>query len=151
MMNRPTLCITCLPSLYSRIWWNLSMVCRDGLVSGPSKIAPGAAAYVSGPNGSWLGAAGVADTSTGAQMPVDARIRLESVSKIYTATLILQLAQEGKLRVGDTVAKWLPGLLPYGNRITLRRLLTMQSGLIDNDDLLDASASVHLANRKSVV
>ena len=46
------------------------------------------------------------------RMPVDARMRLESVSKIYTATLILQLAQDGKLRVGDTVARWLPGLLP---------------------------------------
>jgi hypothetical protein len=35
-------------------------------------------------------------------MPVDARMRLESVRKIYTATLILQLAREGRLRVGDT-------------------------------------------------
>jgi D-alanyl-D-alanine carboxypeptidase len=43
-------------------------------------------------------------------MAADARMRLESVSKIYTATLILQLAQAGRLRVGDTVAKWLPGL-----------------------------------------
>jgi D-alanyl-D-alanine carboxypeptidase len=73
-------------------------------------------------------------------MPVDARMRLESVSKIYTATLILQLAQEGKLRVGDTVARWLPGLLPYGNRITIRQLLTMSSGLIDNNDLRNDSA-----------
>ena len=58
----------------------------DGVVGGPSKLAPGATAYVSWPHGSWLGAAGVADTSTCARMPVDARMRLESVSKIYTAT-----------------------------------------------------------------
>jgi D-alanyl-D-alanine carboxypeptidase len=113
----------------------------DGLVAGPSKIAPGATAYVSGPQGSWLGAAGVADTGTGAQMPRDARVRLESVSKIYTAALILQLAQEGRLRVDDTVARWLPGLLPYGNRITIRQLLTMRSGLIDNNDVANASES----------
>jgi D-alanyl-D-alanine carboxypeptidase len=75
------------------------------------------------------------------RMPVDARMRLESVTKIYTATLILQLAQEGKLRVGDTVARWLPGLLPYGNRITIRELLTMSSGLIDNNDFTNASDS----------
>jgi D-alanyl-D-alanine carboxypeptidase len=118
----------------------------DGLVAGPSRIAPGATAYVSGSHGSWLGAAGVADTGTGAQMPVDARMRLESVSKIYTATLILQLAQDGDLRVSDTVARWLPGLLPYGNRITIRQLLTMQSGLIDNNDLVNASASAQRAN-----
>ena len=113
----------------------------DGAVAGPSKLAPGATAYVSGPHGNWLGAAGVADTTTCARMPVDARMRLESVSKIYTATLILQLAQEGKLRVGDTVAKWLPGLLPYGDRITIRELLTMSSGLIDNNDFVNATAA----------
>lgn len=118
----------------------------DGLVSGRSAIAPGATAYVSGPHGSWTGAAGIADTRTGAQMPADARMRLESVSKIYTATVILQLAQDGKLHVGDTVARWLPGLLPYGHRITIRELLTMRSGLVDNNDLRNASESEQRAN-----
>ena len=113
----------------------------DGVAAGPSKLAPGVTAYVSGPHGSWPGAAGVADMSTCARMPVDARMRLESVSKIYTATLILQLSQEGKLRVNDTVARWLPGLLPYGTRITIRELLTMSSGLIDNNDFTNASDS----------
>jgi D-alanyl-D-alanine carboxypeptidase len=75
-------------------------------------------------------------------MSPDARMRLESVSKIYTATLILQLAQQRKLRVGDTVARWLPGLLPYGDRITIRQLLTMTSGLIDTNDFTNASDSV---------
>ena len=78
-------------------------------------------------------------------MTVDARMRLESVSKIYTATLILQLAQERRLRLGDTVARWLPGLLPYGNRITIRHLLTMQSGLVDNNDLRNASPRMQRA------
>ncbi|MGE5689374.1 MAG: serine hydrolase domain-containing protein [Pseudomonadota bacterium] len=115
----------------------------NGLVTGRSALAPGATAYVSGPHGSWLGAAGVADTSTCARMPVNARMRLESVTKIYTATLILQLAQAGTLRVDDTVERWLPGLLPsYGNRITIRQLLTMTSGLIDNNDFMNASDSV---------
>ena len=54
-------------------------------------------------------------------------MRLESVSKIYTAALILQLVQDGKLRLDDTVARWLPGLLPYGDRITIRELLTMRA------------------------
>jgi D-alanyl-D-alanine carboxypeptidase len=109
----------------------------DGAVS--SKLAPGATAFVSGPHGTWSGAAGVADASTCAPMTADARMRLESVSKIYTATLILQLAQERKLRVGDTVERWLPGLLPYGRRITIRELLTMTSGLVDNNDFTGAT------------
>jgi D-alanyl-D-alanine carboxypeptidase len=107
----------------------------DGVVTGPSPLAPGITAYVSGPHGSWMGAAGFADTSTCTPMPIDARMRLESVTKIYTATLILKLVQTGQLRLGDTVARWLPGLLPsYGDRITIRQLLAMSSGLVDNND-----------------
>ena len=111
----------------------------DGLVSGPRRLAPGATASVSGPNGTWSGAAGLAATSPAVPMPVDARMRLESVSKIYTAALIELLAQDGKLRVDDTVERWQPGLLPDGDRITIRHLLTMTSGLIDNNDLRNAT------------
>ena len=107
-----------------------------------SSVAPGATAYVSGPHGTWAGAAGVADTGACTRMQADARMRLESVTKIYTATLILQLAQAGELRVGDTVARWLPGLLPYGKQVTIRELLTMSSGLIDNNDFNNASDNV---------
>ena len=112
----------------------------DGAVAGPSGLAPGAHGVRVRAARTLVGGGGVADTSTCARMPVDARMRLESVSKIYTATLILQLAQAGRLRVGDTVARWLPGLLPYGNRITIRQLPTMSSGLIDNNDFNNASA-----------
>ena len=69
-------------------------------------------------------------------MKPDARMRLESVSKIWTAAVVLRLAQNGLLRPGDTVERWLPGLLPYGNRITIAQLLTHTSGLIDNNDMV---------------
>lgn len=107
----------------------------DGLVTGPSKAGPGATAYVSGPHGTWNGAAGLANVKTGERTRPDARMRLESVSKLWTATLILQLAGEGRLRLDDTVEKHLPGLLPYGNRITIRELLNHTSGMIDNNDV----------------
>ena len=107
----------------------------DGLVTGPDRVAPGATAYVAGPHGVWLGSAGVGDARSGKTMPVDARMRLESVSKIYTATVVLRLARDGRLSLGDTVERWLPGILPYGDEITVRQLLTMRSGLIDTNDL----------------
>jgi D-alanyl-D-alanine carboxypeptidase len=107
----------------------------DGVVTGQSMIAPGATAFVAGPHGTWSGAAGLANVKTGERMRPDARMRLESVSKLWTATLILQLAGEGKLRLDDTVAHWLPSLLPYGNRITIRELLNHTSGMIDNNDI----------------
>jgi len=107
----------------------------DRLVTGPSMIAPGATAYVSGPHGVWSGAAGLANVNALERMQPDARMRLESVSKLWTATLVLQLAGEGRLKLDDTVERRLPGLLPYGDRITIHELLNHTSGLIDNNDI----------------
>jgi D-alanyl-D-alanine carboxypeptidase len=73
-------------------------------------------------------------------MGPDAGMRLDSNSKFWAMTVILQLAQEDKLQLGDTVERWLPGLLPYGNRITIRQLLTDTSGLIDDNDLNNPAA-----------
>jgi D-alanyl-D-alanine carboxypeptidase len=108
----------------------------DRLTAGAGRIAPGATAYVSSANGTWVGAAGLANVSTGEAMKPDARMRLESVSKIWTGAIVLRLAQVGRLRTTDTVDRWLPGLLPYGDRITIGQLLTHTSGLIDNNDMV---------------
>jgi D-alanyl-D-alanine carboxypeptidase len=112
----------------------------DAAVTGPNRIAPGATAYVRGPHGSWLGAAGIADTGSRAPMRPEARMRIETVSKIYTATVILRLAQERKLTLHDTVERWLPGLFSYGNKLRIDQLMSMSSGLIDNNDLLRTPA-----------
>jgi D-alanyl-D-alanine carboxypeptidase len=106
----------------------------DSAVSGGSGV-PGATAYVESPTGAWSGAAGVADVGRGVAMTSDARMRLESVSKIYTAVLIYQLAGQGNLQLADPVGRWLPGVLPYGDRITIAQLLSHRSGLIDNNDI----------------
>lgn len=108
----------------------------DEVVSGPDRIAPGATAYVATPEGSWSGAAGLADVAHRTPMTPDARMRLESVSKVYTATIIHQLAEEGKLRLGDTLERWLPGLFPYGGQVTLKQLLTHRSGIVDDNVLV---------------
>ena len=107
----------------------------DSLVTGPGRLAPGATAYVAGPDGTWTGAAGIADVATGRPMQPGLRMHLDSISKAWTATLLLELAADGKLRLNDTVERWLPGLLPDGSRITLRELLNHTSGLIDSADL----------------
>ncbi len=63
--------------------------------------------------------------------------RLASVSKQFTATAILLLAQDGKLGLDDPVRKWLPSLpAKAADAITIKRLLTHTSGLIDYEDLM---------------
>ncbi|MGO9899482.1 MAG: serine hydrolase domain-containing protein [Solirubrobacteraceae bacterium] len=108
----------------------------DALVSGPQRVAPGATAYVTGPNGTWVGAAGIANIKTGQRMRPDARLRIQSNSKTWLLAVALQLMQEGKLNFADTVSRWLPGLLPHGNQINLLELMTDTSGLIDDNDVL---------------
>jgi len=50
------------------------------------------------------------------------------------ATVALQLVGEGRLRLGDTVERWLPGLVPGGEEITIRMLLTHTSGIYNYTD-----------------
>lgn len=107
----------------------------DALVRGSHRVAPGATAYVVGPHGTWSGAAGLAVAARGVRMRPEARMRLESVSKLWTATLIMQLVARHRLSLDDTVEHWLPGLLPAGRRITVRELLDHTSGLVDDNDI----------------
>jgi CubicO group peptidase (beta-lactamase class C family) len=110
-------------------------------VSGAQRSAPGASAYVGGLDGNWAGAAGVANVETGEPTTPDARMRIESNSKIWLLAVVLQLAKEGKLSLDETVAHWLPGLLPYGNRITIGQLISDTSGLVDDFDGMFSSGS----------
>jgi CubicO group peptidase (beta-lactamase class C family) len=59
---------------------------------------------------------------------------LASNSKQFTATAVMLLVQEGKLRLDDTVSRYLPEFR-YGARITIRNLLNHTSGIPDYADL----------------
>ena len=53
---------------------------------------------------------------------------LGSVTKTYTAVVIMQLVEEGRLSLDETIDAWFPDQ-PNGERITVRMLLTHTSGL----------------------
>ena len=67
---------------------------------------------------------------------------------MWTSAVILQLVGEGRMRLDDTVQRWLPGLLPYGSRITVRQLLSHTSGMIDSNEIV-AHPYRYLAEVKS--
>jgi D-alanyl-D-alanine carboxypeptidase len=120
----------------------------DRVVTGPNRLAPGVTAYVSGPHGTWVGSAGIADAKTAEPMPVNARMRIESNSKTWLVAVVLQLVHEGKLSLDDTVDRWLPGLLrAHSTEITLRQLMSDSSGLIDDNDVFasPSAADAYLA------
>ncbi|MEU6091689.1 serine hydrolase domain-containing protein [Streptomyces sp. NPDC047085] len=80
--------------------------------------------------------AGVAVAGTNRPVPRDGYFRIASTGKALMATVILQLADEGKLSLDDTVDRWLPGLIDGngndGRKITVRQLLQNTSGLHDD-------------------
>ena len=102
---------------------------------------PGALISVREPDGRVRNyTAGVADLKTKTKMPVDGRIRIGSNTKMFTATVVLQLVGEGKVKLDEPVETYLPGLVRGpgidGKKITVRHLLQQTSGLQDYDDVI---------------
>lgn len=89
-------------------------------------------------------AAGTADLRTGRPMNATDRLRIGSVTKTFTATVVLQLAAEHRVLLDAPVDRYLPGLIRGhghdGRRITVRQLLQHTSGL---PDYLDAPEWEH--------
>lgn len=93
--------------------------------------------------GEWRGSSGVADLRTRGPVDPDGWFRIGSVTKTFTAAVVLQLVGEGVLTLEDRVGRWLPGVVPGGEGITLRQLLNHTSGLYNyTDDLTDRTAIV---------
>lgn len=76
-------------------------------------------------------ARGDAILATHAPMRPTDRFRVGSVTKTFVATVVLQLVGESRLTLDDSVERWLPGVVPGGERITVRELLNHTSGLFD--------------------
>ncbi|MFD8321450.1 serine hydrolase domain-containing protein [Kitasatospora purpeofusca] len=96
---------------------------------------PGVVAYTRNGERESRVAAGVADTASGERARPDHRFRIASNTKSFVSTVLLQLEGEGRLSLGDSVEKWLPGVVRGngndGRTITLRQLLDHTSGIYD--------------------
>ncbi|OQD57205.1 serine hydrolase [Streptomyces phaeoluteigriseus] len=73
---------------------------------------------------------GLADKETGRKMTPDLFMRIGSETKTFTVTAVLELADEDKVGLDDTIDKYVEGV-PNGDRITLRQLAGMRSGLFN--------------------
>jgi D-alanyl-D-alanine carboxypeptidase len=89
----------------------------------------GVIALVRTPIGTWRGAIGIADPGSGRAMTTDDRFRVGSVTKTFTATVLLQLVEEHRLALDDTVAQRFPVGFRDGEQITLEQLLDHTSGI----------------------
>jgi D-alanyl-D-alanine carboxypeptidase len=90
---------------------------------------------------SWSGAAGFADPNSQVLMTADTPVYIASITKLYTATAIMKLYEEGKLSLNDPISKYLPQALirgiqvyqghDYSNELTIAQLLSHTSGIPD--------------------
>lgn len=96
-----------------------------------SLLLPGVAATVIFPDGSsWSGALGLADAAAGRRVSTTTPFAIASVTKTFTAALILHYVDEGLLDLDDPLARWVPAW-PNARRITVRMLLNHTSGIPD--------------------
>ncbi|MEV6595527.1 serine hydrolase domain-containing protein [Actinoplanes sp. NPDC051346] len=87
----------------------------------------------------WAGARGTADLASGTALNTDSVFDIASVSKQFTATAVLLLAQDGKLALTDSVATHLTGLPAWARRVTVGDLMRHTSGIPDYTALLLAA------------
>ncbi|MEV4170768.1 serine hydrolase domain-containing protein [Nonomuraea sp. NPDC049709] len=98
----------------------------DGVVAGG---AVAAIAEIRDRDRTWRGVSGTVRLDGSRPAPANGRFRAGSVTKSFTAATVLHLVGEGRLRLTDTVERWLPGLVDGGQRITVRNLLQHTSGI----------------------
>jgi D-alanyl-D-alanine carboxypeptidase len=100
---------------------------------GGSQPVPGAVVGVWVPGrGEFARGFGYAHLATRSPMALDDRFRIGSNTKTFVATVLLQLVDERKLSLDDTIGQFNLGVhVPNEKRITLRQLAEMRSGIVD--------------------
>jgi D-alanyl-D-alanine carboxypeptidase len=84
-------------------------------------------------NGRFVARKGVSDLTTHRRLRKRDIFRIGSVSKTFTGTVVLQLAERGVLRLSDPVDRWVEGIENV-RKVTVRDLLAQVSGFPDLDD-----------------
>jgi CubicO group peptidase (beta-lactamase class C family) len=111
---------------------------------------PGAALGVWADGQEWLAAYGVLNAATGVTATPDSLFQIGSITKVWTATMIMQLVGERRLSLDTTVAGVLPGTRlgdpDAAAEVTIRQLLTHSSG-IDGDIFTDTGRGADCLDR----
>lgn len=88
----------------------------------------------------WLGTEGA--SHQGVPITPEMRFSIYSTTKVFTAALILQLVDEGRLSLEDTLGEWLPAYDHIDPSITVRQLLNHTSGVFDMNEHPDIRAAM---------
>lgn len=96
----------------------------------PNDATTGALVRITGSGGQWFGTSGYSDVNKHTPVNPDGYFRIGSATKMYTAVMVLQLAQEHRIDLDQPVQRYLPGLLPADYPpVPVHTLLDHTSGL----------------------
>jgi D-alanyl-D-alanine carboxypeptidase len=90
--------------------------------------SPGVIAGVWVGDKGWTAVRGSTERGSSAKPVLGEHTRIGSVTKTFTGTVILQLVDEGKLKLDESIEKWFPSA-PEASKITIRELGDMSSGI----------------------
>ncbi len=113
---------------------------------------PGVVLYTNGPkSGEQVFARGVADQERETAVRTISHFRIGGITKAFISTLVLQMVEEDELSLDDTLDMLvMPDIaagIPNSDRITVRQMLNMTSGIADYRDNPDFWTAV-LAKEK---
>jgi D-alanyl-D-alanine carboxypeptidase len=95
----------------------------------------------------WQGESGFADSAQEIELKQNQIMRVGSVTKFFTAPLILKLAEEGEFDLDDKLSDWFPKY-PQAEQITIRQLLNHSSGIYNYTENLWLSLETALRPKK---
>ena len=105
----------------------------------PEAKAPAvAAALLMDGHAVWSKADGFMDLAKTQRATPDSKFRIASLTKAFTATIVLQLVSEGKVALDDPIAKGLPDLPAAWKGVTVRQLLNHTSGVPSPTEVPDS-------------
>lgn len=93
---------------------------------------------------------GLAELATRTPVTERTNFRLASLTKQFTATAVLLLVADGKLRLDERVADVLPSLPAHARAVTVRQLLTHTSGIWAYEDFVPDSQTTQVKDRDAL-
>lgn len=91
---------------------------------------PGFSITITGPQGDYTNVYGVSNTTTNQPLTLTDHVRIASITKTFVATAALRQIEQGNLAFSDRLSQYVKGV-PNGNRITIKQMIGMRSGLYD--------------------
>lgn len=107
---------------------NLLQTRLDNSIQGRNLIGASAAAFVPG-QGVWVGTSGYSVPAQSDTILPSMLFGIGSITKTYTAAILLDLIEDGVLSLEDSLHQWIPNFQYVDSTITIRQILKHTSGI----------------------